>query len=468
MTEIFKSIEENSCYEVSNMGNVRNIENGEIMTKYIYNKYKTVFLGKIRKNIHILVAKAFIPNPDNKLQVRHINSVKFDNLETNLEWVTLSEIKNKKLLEKNPIIILQANEIFKPVPGFEDRYEVSNMGRFVSIKTNRILTQHDNCGYKRVDIGKFHKSTHVLVALAFIPNPDNKPIVDHINRNRSDNRVENLRWVTSSENARNISHIKNTFPKKISVSIKILDFVKRYEINMIDYKLQKQVDINIDNFIMGFANEIYKKIQGLDMYEVSNHGRARNSETGYIFFQTEREKYKSVRIKNCEKRVHRLVAKTFIPNPDNKKLVDHINTDRSDNRVENLRWVTCSENNRNQPIRKDNKSGTVGVYLRQSSSRWVATYRENRILITIGSYDTKEEAIKSRRKKINEIYGEFVHNREKEIYTEDLSYNTEIIVLIENGDKQYEHFEKKYKVNISDSKLKELKSDFGNILNTSD
>ena len=41
---------------------------------------------------------------------------------------------------------------------------------------------------------------HRLVALAFIPNPDNKPEVDHINKNRIDNRIENLRWVTSKEN----------------------------------------------------------------------------------------------------------------------------------------------------------------------------------------------------------------------------------------------------------------------------
>ena len=51
--------------------------------------------------------------------------------------------------------------------------------------------------------------------------------------------------------------------------------------------------------------------------------------------------------------MHRLVAKTFIPNPENKEQVDHINTIKDDNRAKNLRWVT-GEENMNNPLTKEN------------------------------------------------------------------------------------------------------------------
>lgn len=64
-----------------------------------------------------------------------------------------------------------------------------------------------------------------------------------------------------------------------------------------------------------------------------------------------RNGYLQVGIRSKMHQVHRLVAETFIPNPENNPEIDHINRTKTDNRVENLRWVTHSENNRN---RRDN------------------------------------------------------------------------------------------------------------------
>lgn len=86
-------------------------------------------------------------------------------------------------------------------------YWVSNLGR-VKNKHGRILTlQSNDAGYLRVCLqingkSKWYRVSR-LVAEAFIPNPENKPEVDHINRNRADNRAENLRWVTRLENMNN-------------------------------------------------------------------------------------------------------------------------------------------------------------------------------------------------------------------------------------------------------------------------
>ena len=76
--------------------------------------------------------------------------------------------------------------------------------------------------------------------------------------------------------------------------------------------------------------------------------KSHTSNQGYFFVTL----YKDGKGKN--KTIHRLVAEHYIPNPDNKPFVDHMNRDRKDNRIENLRWATKSENERNRTI-KSNK-----------------------------------------------------------------------------------------------------------------
>ena len=107
--------------------------------------------------------------------------------------------------------------------------------------------------------------------------------------------------------------------------------------------------------------EEWKKIDGYENYSVSSEGRVRNDKTGRILKVTpDKGGYLQVCLsKNGKQKtfnVHRLVAETFIPSPENKSCVDHINTIRDDNRVENLRWATHKENS-NNPLTLEHKSG---------------------------------------------------------------------------------------------------------------
>ena len=97
-------------------------------------------------------------------------------------------------------------EEWEIVPGYEN-YEVSNLGSVRGEHNECVKPHFTNGGYTMVKLSKNNKakrfSIHRLVALAFIPNPEDKPTVDHINRDIYDNRVQNLRWATNSEQAIN-------------------------------------------------------------------------------------------------------------------------------------------------------------------------------------------------------------------------------------------------------------------------
>lgn len=113
--------------------------------------------------------------------------------------------------------IIMELEIWKDVAGYEGYYKVSNLGRVKSLERkvkfrtfkklvkSRILTPRiSDSGYYTVNISKDGKGNMKylarIIAIAFIPNPDNKPQVNHIDGNKINNCISNLEWVTNAEN----------------------------------------------------------------------------------------------------------------------------------------------------------------------------------------------------------------------------------------------------------------------------
>lgn len=99
-------------------------------------------------------------------------------------------------------------ERWKPIKGYEGLYMISSEGRVYSFKQDKIINQYiNNHGYyfvrlscKEMDWKSYY--VHRLVAQAFVPNPDFKNIVNHIDENKLNPKWDNLEWVTHAENVR--------------------------------------------------------------------------------------------------------------------------------------------------------------------------------------------------------------------------------------------------------------------------
>jgi len=271
-------------------------------------------------------------------------------------------------------------EIWKPVDQFPN-YNVSNLGNIKNIITNKLLKIMYKDGYvnislKHNELKKTFK-VHRLIALAFIENPENKSDVNHKDKNKINNNVSNLEWMTRKEN--NIHRCKDliiTTNKNKPIcridknTCEILETYNSIEDAAI-WAFNNELTQNthngrnaIGNCISGLSKisygfkwslepqveylegEIWKQVPNtIKTYWVSNLGRFKNS-SGIILVNSKPtvSGYISVGIDNVTYRLHRIVALTFIENPENKEQVNHIDGIKTNNAVSNLEWVTNQEN----------------------------------------------------------------------------------------------------------------------------
>lgn len=198
-------------------------------------------------------------------------------------------------------------------------YIISSQGEIINKKTNKILNGTIRNGYKMVKLTingeKKDYLVHRLVAQSFLPNSNNFPQVNHKDKNRLNNKVENLEWISVEENIKHRGKTKNYYSKKEKQEIVFTE----------DWKQYKNSN-----------------------YWISKNGQCYNSKTKRFLTPTENGKYLKYCLCSEGKKfsilAHKMVYIAFYGDYDESKQINHIDGNTLNNNIDNLELITRSEN----------------------------------------------------------------------------------------------------------------------------
>ena len=269
---------------------------------------------------------------------------------------------------------------WKIIPGFA-RYEACSDGRIRHRVKGTILQPGGSLGgYQRVslytdsDTRRTH-SVHRLVALTFIDNQEGKATVNHKDHNPKNNHIDNLEWASVTEQNRHkrkcadlslvsaravqqiepyTTNVLATFPSIAQAADAVgAGFKGRTKICAVARGAKEKVTAY--GFVWKYvAEEVDPEeewrpidpalIHGIAGYHVSSTGRVKNHKGRITSGHKHHSGYCWVSIHPHQFMMHILVAKAFLDNPMQKRIVNHLNGDKCDARVSNLEWVTDAEN----------------------------------------------------------------------------------------------------------------------------
>ena len=158
---------------------------------------------------------------------------------------------------------------FVDIIGYEGLYKINNNGEVWSCNINKIMKQRLNhYGYYSIKLGQKnnqkHYGIHRLLAINFIPNNDiNKTEVDHIDGNRTNNNIENLRWVTHTENARNVISTTNYITEYIRKETRKIIYVVDYPVYINNKRTRKRKQSTHRHIVEEFVEQMKKDYPNL-------------------------------------------------------------------------------------------------------------------------------------------------------------------------------------------------------------
>lgn len=240
-----------------------------------------------------------------------------------------------------------------------DNYQICDDGTVVNIITNKILKGSiSESGYKYYRLSKNNNKkmffAHRLVAEAFLPNPNNLPVVNHKDGNKLNNQIDNLEWVTYSEN---VEHAHQT-------SL-ISSYRKR------------------EYYTKDLQDEEWKKIKNFP-YSVSSLGRIRNDRTNLLLKPSIANGYYKVRLSYnnqiLDQTIHNIVYCTFfeIEYIPEGYVVNHKDANKLNNNIKNLELITLSENVYKALYETKTNSNCKKVKQFDKQHNYIATYNSTR------------------------------------------------------------------------------------------